>query len=137
MPDYSEDFRLTGIKALMGKLKKLATAHYILTTGGESLYRSGEEIMTESKETYCPIDTGNLKGTGHVEKPKVTGDDVVMIMGYGGPAVDYAVVVHETDKNYKNGKQWKYLETPLKANQGQILDNLREDFEAELKTLAG
>ena len=41
-----------------------------------------------------------------------------VIVGY---SADYAVYVHETNKNYNNNKQWKYLETPARRLRSLLL----------------
>jgi len=78
------------------------------------LYVEGQEIMTESKRE-CPVDTGTLRGTGHVEKPKFKGRSISVTLGYGGPAAPYAIYVHErTELSHATGKA-KYLEDPAKG----------------------
>ena len=39
-----------------------------------------------------------------------------------GYTANYAVHVHEIDKNYRNGKKWKYLERPTRdlLNSGEL-----------------
>lgn len=73
-----------------------------------SLEKAAKDIMLISKSQYVPIDTGALMASGRVVKK---GDRVEMM--YGGPP-HYAVWVHEINKNYRNGRQWKYLETPAR-----------------------
>lgn len=136
-------FEIKGGKELERKLRKLGPLG--LETASGSLYRSGEKIMTKSKDRYCPVDTGNLRATGHVRPPEVTQNEVRVVLGYGGTAgaggrgntkdVGYAIVVHETNRNYKVG-QWKYLETPIKESVNEIIDDLRDDVEEALETLA-
>lgn len=75
---------------------------------------SGEVIMGRSRDIFVPVDTGALKGTGHVTGPKTNKRESIVELVYGGPAADYALEVHETNKNYNSGKVWKYLETPAK-----------------------
>ncbi len=80
--------------------------------GAEALYAEAELIMTESKRE-CPVDTGALRDTGHVEQPEISGDQVTVQMGYGGPAAPYAVYVHENlTAQHPVGKA-KYLEDPV------------------------
>jgi len=101
-----------GTKELQRALEKLGKR--ALSEAGKALYAEAELIMTESKE-QCPVDTGTLRGTGHVEQPKAEGRQVWVEMGYGGPAAPYAVYVHErTELRHKVGKA-KYLEDPVKA----------------------
>jgi hypothetical protein len=129
---------ITGGKALDRKMRELGPR--ALQAAAGSLYRSSERIMTRSKDHFCPVDTGNLRATGHVRMPEVQGKEVRVVMGYGGTAggkpVGYAVYVHEVNKNYKNGKQWKYLETPLKEAIPDIVRALREDINDAYETLA-
>lgn len=126
-------FELAGTKKAKELLRSLGPA--VLEIAAGSLYRSSEEIMTVSKEVYCPVDTGTLRSTGRVELPVISGNKVEVVMGYGGPSADYAVYVHEIDKNYNNGKQWKYLETPLKEGIPSIERNLVSDMEKGLRKL--
>ena len=81
---------------------------------GKALYREAEYIMSDAKQ-LCPVDTGNLRASGHVTQPEVTGESVSVVLGFGGPAVKYALPVHERlDVHHPNG-QAKYLEQPMLA----------------------
>ena len=60
-----------------------------------ALYASAEEIMTDSKNNYVPVDTGDLRRSG-----------------YGMP---YAKVVHDRPPEIGQGKV-KYLEIPFLAH---------------------
>lgn len=96
-----------------------------------ALYREGEEIMAKSKR-ITPVDTGNLRATGHVRPPERTGTLVFVRLGFGGPAAPYAVYVHEgTHLNFTVG-QAKFLEEPIRrARRGftkRIADRMRGDF---------
>jgi hypothetical protein len=111
------DVELEGMDSLIRKLDALGDdAPEAL---GAALYQEGERIMTTSKQEFVPVDTGTLRGTGHVEDPVVSGTSVSVTLGYGGPAAPYALVVHENRLlNHPNGGQWKYLERPaLEATQ--------------------
>jgi hypothetical protein len=143
MADKTIEVNIEGNAALLKKLRALGKAALPAARG--SLYRSAESIMRVSKDQYVPIDTGNLKATGHVELPVAENNSVLVVMGYGGPAgcqpgvnkdVGYAVYVHEIQKNYRNGRQWKYLEVPLKAGVQDIEKNLKADIEEAFETLA-
>lgn len=99
---------------------------------GQTMYEEYEVVMTESKE-QVPVDTGALRGSGHVQLPKIAGAKVEVEGGYGGPAgagnhggetndehVGYAVYVHEDlEASHPVGKA-KYLEDPFSAAQPQI-----------------
>jgi hypothetical protein len=120
---------IKGAKEFTRRIKKMGgDAPHI---AGASLYQSAEAVMTRSREEFCPIKTGALKSTGHVQHPQINGADVTVALGYGGPAAPYAVVVHETNKHYNFDKQWKYLETPLKEALPAIQQKLKEDLDTE------
>lgn len=93
-----------------------------------------ERIMTESKRE-CPVDIGTLRSTGHVQPPDIASDGSATVqLGYGGPAVDYALRQHEDttlrhEKRQKDGSlkdvgKAKYLEDPL--------NRARRGFDARL-----
>lgn len=83
------------------------------------LYQSGEEVMTAAKE-LTPVDTGALRASGHVQQPKIDGGKVSVTLGFGGPAVAYAEVVHEDLAANHGVGQAKFLEQPLVQRQSQI-----------------
>ena len=99
---------------------------------GRALVAEAEAIMTRSKQSFVPVDTGVLRASGHVSMPDVSGDDVSVTLSYGGPASDYAVVQHERlDYKHSVGGP-KYLERPLlEAASGmgeRIAKKIREAF---------
>ena len=101
---------LSGLNVLLQKLTALGKKAD--TIAGAALYQEAEAIMTKSKE-QCPVDFGNLRATGTVAPPENRGGHMVVELGYGGPAVKYAIVQHEA-MNYQHtvGKA-KYLEDPM------------------------
>jgi hypothetical protein len=104
---------------------------------GGALFREGEDIMGDSKEKFVPVLTGNLKSSGHVELPKITTNGASVQLGYGGPAVPYALAVHEnpnagkTDSGSQVG-EWKYLETPYKQHLKGLDERVAKDMKAKL-----
>ena len=110
------------------ELKGLNQLTNIVQRGGDKalhaiasgLYLEAQMAFNES-QTLVPIDTGILKGSGHITSPKMTPDSVEITIAYGGPATDYAFIVHERiyapsgKKVYhKPPTRAKYLETPVK-----------------------
>lgn len=75
-----------------------------------ALFVEGEAVRN------APIDTGNLRGSGYTQR--VPGGAEV------GFTADYAVFVHEIDKNYTVGG-WKFLERAVTENQNEILEIIR------------
>ncbi len=80
---------------------------------GQRLYLYGEAIMTRSKRDFCPVDTGRLRSSGHVQLPEITRDEIVVRLSYGGAAATYAVIVHEDLTVHHPVGQAKYLERPV------------------------
>ena len=109
---------------------KLLQAHAkALTALGGALKIEGETIMTRSKDDFVPKDLGTLANTGHVTNPEYSAHKAEVTLGYGGPAVKYALAVHEHPSVYsppswqgKSDINWnvpgsgpKYLEKPMLA----------------------
>ena len=154
---------LRGNEELTRKLRALGPLAVKACAGG--LFRSAETIMTTSKNVFVPVDTGNLRASGHVRLPEVNGGLITIDFGFGGPAgignmpgensnstdVGYAEAVHENPragktggfspsgkkyKRYSQVGQWKYLETPVKAATQDIVNELAASINDEFKTLA-
>lgn len=121
----SMDFELHGVEQAIANLERYADQ--IIPTVSRSLYESGEATMTKSKDQFVPIDTGALKSSGTVQL-EVSGPVVKVYLGFGGVAGSYAVFVHEINKNYRGGRQWKYLETPMKEDLPDTQNKLIEDL---------
>jgi hypothetical protein len=119
------------------KLRKqlLGASAKTIHAAAASLYQSAEVIMTDSKENYVPVKTGNLRSTGFVQLPEIDGQDINVTLSYGGPAVDYAVVVHEDLTAHHPHGQAKYLSTPLEQRLGDVHTKLVVDLNAANKNL--
>jgi len=91
------------------------------------LIAAGERVQAGAK-AESPVDTGNLRGSIRRQPVKKTGVPSVTIRA----DTEYAVEVHETNKNYKTGK-WKYLEDPLKREAEQFAQKLADRFKSEAK----
>lgn len=73
------------------------------------LFKEATGIMTVSKASFVPVDTGALRSTGYVKPAQ----DFVEL-GYGGPAAPYALVVHEDLEAHHTVGSAKYLERPFR-----------------------
>lgn len=98
-----------GVIAALENAKKAENGRF-----AHAMEAAANEIMQTSKAIYVPVDTGALMATGRVDKPVQTKGSFRIEMKYGGDTLPYAVNVHETIRNYRGGRQWKYLETPAK-----------------------
>lgn len=100
---------------------------------GGAMWREATNIMTSAK-AITPVDTGVLKGSGHVQLPKVSGNEVSVTLGFGGAASGYAIYVHEIlTSRHKPPTQAKYLEQPLMAAASGMGIRLAKDLERTLK----
>lgn len=105
--------RIHGGTQLAQKLRRAASGGLPTVTG--VLQREAEAIITAAKQQYVPVETGALRASGFVAPPQVSGNAVAVVMGFGGPAAPYALVVHEDlTKQHPVGSA-KYLEIPFKA----------------------
>ena len=106
---------VTGGDAIRRKLATLAKR--FPEAQARALYQEAQVEMTESKRR-CPVDTGTLRASGHVNRPVTQGKKTTVDMGYGGAASGYALIVHEDlEANHNSppfgGGQAKYLESVL------------------------
>lgn len=97
----------------------------VISDLADALYLEAELIMTDSKMNYVPVDSGMLRNSGTVLKPVVDSNGVTVVLGYGGPSADYAVVVHEYPPSYGQGKN-KYLSKPLNKAERGLLNRVSE-----------
>lgn len=124
-----------GLPQTMKALKKLGDKGPKVLSG--ALFREGEGIMGDSKEKFVPVVTGNLKSSGHVDKPKITASGASVELGFGGPAATYALAVHENPNTGKTATgsqvgEWKYLETPFKQHLTNMDQRLAQDMRRQL-----
>jgi len=98
-----------------------------------ALFQEAEEIMGRSKE-LVPVDTGVLRSSGHVQRPKTDRNGVQVTLGYGGPAEAYALAVHENlQASHKKGQQAKYLEQPFLEAAPRIKQAVRRALDKAIR----
>lgn len=124
---------LEGLDRVLGNLSRLGIG--IGLAAGGTLYREGERIMTESKQSYVPVDTGTLRNSGHVANPAITHDGAEVVMGFGGPAEAYAFAVHEDLTSHHSHGSAKYLERPLQEAERTMDGRLAADLEKQIEEL--
>ena len=126
---------MSGVPKVMKALKSLGDKGP--KAMGGALFREGESIMGDSKEKFVPVITGNLRSSGHVDKPKITTKGASVEFGFGGPAAPYALAVHENPNTGKTAEgsrvgEWKYLETPYKQHLKDMDERVAKDMRAQL-----
>lgn len=90
----------------------------------EAMYAEAATVLEESKR-IVPVDLGDLKRSGTVEAPTVSGDQIEVAITYGGEASEYALIVHEDmNARHKDGQSAKYLEKPFMAHQDKFVRNV-------------
>jgi hypothetical protein len=123
---------IKGLDQCIRDLKKLADQLGVKVVGA-ALRAEAELEMTEMKRR-CPVDTGALRGSGHVEGPDgavsslVSWDtgtqtgamgghgkasDISVRFVFGGPAAAYALAVHENTEAFHPNGEAKFLERTL------------------------
>jgi len=127
--------KVSGLPKVMKALKSLGDKGP--KAMGGALFREGESIMGDSKEKFVPVVTGNLRSSGHVDKPKITTKGASVELGFGGPAAPYALAVHENPNTGKTAEgsrvgEWKYLETPYKQHLKDMDERVAKDMRAQL-----
>lgn len=124
-----------GFKEAHAKLRKIgAEGAKVL---GAALYQEAEKIMTVSKAVYAPVDKGILRDSGHVQPPEINGkNQVVVVLGYGGPASDYTIPQHERLDYKHTVGQAKYLERPVLSAAPHIGTNVAEFVVVTLRRYA-
>jgi hypothetical protein len=120
---------LGGIPTLRAQLRAAAQKFPHRVAGG--VYRVCDgQLMPRMKED-TPVDTGDLKNSGHTQLPVIEGHTITVTMGFGGGAVDYAVYVHENLEARHNVGRAKFMERVLLDTQDQIPAMLLAEIEAD------
>jgi hypothetical protein len=101
---------LRGVIEMRTKLRALADRYPDRVARG--MYEEGEIEMTESKRR-CPVLTGTLRASGHVDPPVREGRRLSVALIYGGAAAPYAIYVHENLEAHHDDGQAKFLESVL------------------------
>lgn len=89
-----------------------AIQHGVPSRAARALRTVAEVEMTEAKRR-TPVDTGNLRATGHVQGPFWSADGWSVKLVFGGPAASYAAAVHENLEAFHRVGQAKYLESVI------------------------
>lgn len=104
-----------------------------------------QETQIEAKECKrrCPVDTGALRSSIHVEGPVVesTGffsrDSIYTIIVCGGPAAPYAVFVHEDLTKHHPVGQAKFIESTLLESRPYMAMRIAHRIDLNKATLGG
>lgn len=98
----------------------------------EELVKIADDVLDRAKERYVPVLTSALKDSGKVMPHP--GRYPSVEVGFGGPAVSYAVIQHETQSfHHPGGKSWKYLEFAVRDFEPKIKERLAVAAAGEIR----
>lgn len=123
--------QLIGDEKLLAFLK--ASPGICLKALGAALYEKGETTMTEAKRR-TPVDTGNLRNSGHVQPPETKGETVTVTLAFGGAAASYAIFVHENLTAHHPVGQSKFLESAVLETEKGLGEFLAQRLRGEMHT---
>lgn len=112
---------IAGSAAFKAKIAQALEAGKTAASAG--LYAGGNVIMEEAKRR-SPVDTGAMRGSGYVTLPEERGSTIVVEVGFGGPAGDYAAEQHENMTYRHPVGQAKYLESAMDDKAGDARDTI-------------
>lgn len=119
--------KYVGADAMMKRLKQLQ--EQLPDRFGIALRQEAEVEATECKKN-CPVDTGTLRASIHVEGPFREGRKISCNIVTGGAAQDYAMIVHEDlDALHKVGGA-KYIEGTLNDSAPHMAERIAARIES-------
>lgn len=99
---------------------------------GAALFEEANDIMERPNgaRDQAPVDIGTLRESGFVNAPLTEGDEVSVVLGFGGAASAYAWRQHEelTWRHPKHGKA-KYLEDPMNESRAGFDERIGKKLE--------
>lgn len=118
--------QVKGLDVCLRNLKKIHTS--MEKNMGGALNEWGKGTMTESKDDFCPVDTGEMKGTGDSTLEK-DGDRIWVILYYN---TDYAPTVHEGTAYHPIGESG-FLIKPFNKNTPKLVKYLTTGMKEAIK----
>jgi hypothetical protein len=124
-----------GLDDVNRRLETLKRSPETVAAQARGLFRGAHRIMNASKR-IVPVRFGVLRASGVVDVPDVRRDRVTQTLGYGGPAVPYALKVHEDPRAYhKPPTQYKYLEQPYLELRHLAFNDVEVEMRARMRKL--
>lgn len=123
---------ILGVGAITARLTGLAAAGRQAIAA--ALYVEGQDILRESRDRV-PVDTSALKNSGFADVPAwVTPGLARVTVGFGGPAAEYAVIVHEDLEAHHDVGGPKYLESVILEHAPGFADRIAARVRQQLGT---
>lgn len=118
--------KITGFKIDWRGDKVMADVQAAIEAG---LEESAQDVLDASND-IVPVDTGELRNSGEVvTESNSKGKDSTSV----AYSAEHAVAVHETPKNYQNGRKYKYLETALEDYAQQFAKTMEQKIGKKLR----
>ena len=125
-------FKLEGVREMERQLREIAVE--FPKDAGAALLNSAEAVLTLAQRVYVPVDLGPLRASGQTAGPEfegagIRGKQIIrVVIAFGSPTVDYAVVQHEEPDFQHTVGEYKYLETPLMQAAGSLAANIAREL---------
>lgn len=122
----------SGASACAARTRLISNAMW--AAAKQATKETAHEIALISKETFCPVDKGNLKNSQTENVSDDSNSKFTVKIAYGNEKVDYAYWVEAIPYNHYNppNAQWKYLETPLIMYEGKLQANVSSAVEGAI-----
>lgn len=115
--------KFVGAEAMLKRLQQLREQ---LPDHFANALRQEAEIEATECKRVCPVDTGNLRASIHVEPPHREGRKITCAIVAGGASEPYALTVHEDlFATHKVGGA-KFIEGPLNESASHMAQRLAE-----------
>jgi hypothetical protein len=99
------------------------------TAAMAALIKWGRETIDDSKDNYCPVDTGLMKGTGNIVT-EIEGTSHNVILYYN---TDYAPIVHENPNAYHPIGESGFLLKPFNLRAQKLENDLKNGLGKVIK----
>lgn len=87
--------KIIGLNTMRKNLRTLAEKYPDRVAA--AIYKEAQIEMTEAKKRtpVAPVDGGTLRASGMVHDPVREGNNISVLLSFGGAAQEYAIAVHE------------------------------------------
>lgn len=129
-------FYLDGVSDAIKRVNAIAGK---LRTDTAKAVRYEVEKIGTAADRIVPVDLGTLRASKTITGPEMIGDQIEVVIGYGGAAAAYAAAIHETPSEHDppswegvtvdfkvKGTGRKYLEIPLVEAMPGMPDRIAE-----------
>jgi hypothetical protein len=115
---------VTGLEVCKRNIKAVKKKY--VEQGAKALEAWGRKTMDDSKNNYCPIDTGLMVGTGNIQM--IRGANRIEVILYYN--TDYAPTVHEKAGVYHPIGQAGFLRIPFNNHAPELLKTVAQYLKA-------